>query len=56
MTPASTAIKRALERFAGVHAAMATALERGQPVRRESLQEWSRRLKEAAAEIEQALK
>lgn len=56
MTPASTAIKRALQRFAGVHAAMATALERGQPVRRESLQEWSRRLKEAATEIEEALK
>ena len=56
MTTASQAIRLALERFAGIHGAMATAIERGRPVKREALQGWILRLRAAADELERALK
>lgn len=56
MTIASQAIRLALERFSGVHGAMAVAMERGRPVSRETLQGWIRRLRAAADELERALK
>lgn len=56
MTTAGQAIRLALERFAGVHGSMAIAVERRRPVSRETLQEWVRRLRAAADELERALK
>jgi len=56
MTTASQAIRLALERFAGVHGAMAMAMERRRPVSRETLLGWARRLRAAAEELERALK
>lgn len=56
MITAGQAIRLALERFAGVHGAMAVAMERRRPVSRETLQDWVRRLRAAADELEGATK
>lgn len=56
MITASQAIRLALERFSGVHGAMAIAIERRRPVSRETLQGWIRRLRAAADELERAAK
>lgn len=56
MTTAGQAIRLALENFAGVHGAMALAAERRRPVSKETMQQWVRRLRAAADELERALK
>lgn len=56
MTTASQAIRLSLERFAGVHGAMAIAMERRRPVSRTTLLAWAQRLRAAADELERAAK